>query len=126
MHIHVHTYARTHARMHAYTPWMHTHTILMCALYVCVTIGHRGWNSFETMAKINYESLRVSNNSNLNNMVKFGCSHLINLAEGLIIVVSTNLIRMHVIGSDNTCTSKSTSVAEIHCKTLTNVCAQQD
>ena len=122
-HTRMHIHAHTQARMHVYTPWMHTHTILMCALYACVTIGHCGWNSFETMAEINYESLRVSNNSNLNNMVKFGCSHPINLAEGLI---STNLIRMHVIGSDNTCTSKSTSVAEIHCKTLTNVCAQQD
>ena len=94
----------------------------MCAQYVC---GHHGWNSFESMAEINYESLRVSNNSNLNNMVKFGCSHPINLAEGLIIDnVCTNLIRMHVLGSDNT--STSTSAAEIHCKTLMNVCAQQD
>ena len=97
----------------------------MCALYVCVTIGHHGWNSFESMAEINYESLRVRNNSNLDNMVKFGCSHSINLAEGFNIVnVCTNLIRMHVLGSDNT--SKSKSVAEIHCKILTNVCAQQD
>ena len=55
----------------------------------------------------------------------FGCSHPINLAEGFNIVdVCTNLIHMHLLGSANTL--KSTSVAEIHCKILTNVCAQQN